>query len=334
MKVESLVCPSCGAGLPENVIRGKLFKCANCGGSLVWPERQATVSVKFGLFLCPECGTDNEQSRKFCRLCGNLLLKECPICEAVYYVGDNYCPNGHNFDEETKRLQEKAEQEKLEEERLLQESLEKERLEQEGLLDEELDSTLLDTPATAPVKEKRKSSPNAAIKIFSIGIGIVLSVLLFMFVDISFLFDYTTFQPAYGLSAFLAALFGPLAGFLVSFLGHMVGEMFLYGSPWWSWVIASGVSGLIFGMTFKRKKANKGQFKFKDILFFNLIQAFGNAVGWIIVAPLLDIVFYQEPAGFAFTDGLSSAVANTITTGIVGTFLLVAWAIIRPKKNK
>jgi tetratricopeptide (TPR) repeat protein len=100
MEITSLNCPNCGASISDKIVRGKLFKCDNCGNALVWPERRASLVLYFGARLCPSCGADNEQTREFCRNCGTSLVKGCPKCKTLFYVGDNFCPNGHNYDYE------------------------------------------------------------------------------------------------------------------------------------------------------------------------------------------------------------------------------------------
>jgi len=98
MEINSLDCPKCGGSIPEQIRRGKLFKCPHCGSTLVWPDKQATLVLSFGANLCPDCGVDNEPTRSFCRNCGTSLTKTCPQCKATLYVGDSYCPNGHDFE--------------------------------------------------------------------------------------------------------------------------------------------------------------------------------------------------------------------------------------------
>ena len=169
--------------------------------------------------------------------------------------------------------------------------------------------------------------------IVAIGIGAALFMLLFMYVKIPSPVPDTSIQTAYGLGAFMATLFGPIAGALIAFIGHALSDAIQYGSPWWSWVIASGVAGFIFGFAFKRTKVDEGEFKLKDILVFNLIQLIGNAFAWIVVAPLLDIVIYQEPASYVFTQGIVAAASNFVTTAVIGTLLLVAYAATRTKKG-
>ena len=169
--------------------------------------------------------------------------------------------------------------------------------------------------------------------IVATGLGAAIFTLLFMYVKVPSPIPETSFQTAYGLSAFFATLFGPIAGALISFIGHALSDAIQYGSPWWSWVIASGVSGFIFGFAYKRTKVEEGIFKGKDILVFNIIQVIGNVIAWIVVAPLLDILIYQEPVNLVFVQGVTAAIMNSISVGVIGTLLLIAYAATRTKKG-
>lgn len=169
--------------------------------------------------------------------------------------------------------------------------------------------------------------------IVATGLGAAIFMLLFMYVKVPSPIPETSFQTAYGLSSFFAALFGPIAGALISFIGHALSDAVQYGTPWWSWVIASGVSGFVFGFAYKRTKVEEGEFKGKDILTFNVIQIVGNAISWILVAPVLDILIYQEPVNLVFAQGFTAFAMNSISAGIIGTLLLIAYAATRTKKG-
>jgi energy-coupling factor transport system substrate-specific component len=119
----------------------------------------------------------------------------------------------------------------------------------------------------------------------------------------------------------------------MAFIGHALSDAIQYGSPWWSWVIASGVASFIFGLAFKKTRVEEGEFKFKDILTFNLYQVIGNAVAWLLLAPVLDIVIYAEPANLVFTQGAVACLMNIISAGVIGTLLLIAYAATRTKKG-
>lgn len=169
--------------------------------------------------------------------------------------------------------------------------------------------------------------------IVATGLGAAIFMLLFMYVKVPSPVPETSFQTAYGLSAFFGTIYGPIAGGLIAFIGHGLSDALQYGSPWWSWVIASGVASFIFGFAYHNTKVEEGEFKTKDIIRFNLIQIVGNVIAWLIVAPILDIVIYAEPAKLVFTQGAIAAVMNSISAGVIGTFFLIAYAATRTKKG-
>lgn len=169
--------------------------------------------------------------------------------------------------------------------------------------------------------------------IVATGLGAALFALLFMYVKVPTGIPETSIQTAYGLGAFFAALFGPIAGGLIAFIGHAVSDALQYGSPWWSWVIASGVSMFITGLVYTKIRADEGEFGWKDVLRFNIYQILGNIIAWIVVAPLLDILIYAEPVNLVFTQGAVACLWNAIASGVIGTLLLFAYSKVRPKKG-
>ena len=88
-----------------------------------------------------------------------------------------------------------------------------------------------------------KKSPVTTI--VAIGIGAALFFVLGKFVSIPSPVPNTNISTQYGLLAFMAVLFGPLAGLLIAFIGHALIDFSAGWGVWWSWVIASGVCGLI-----------------------------------------------------------------------------------------
>jgi len=169
--------------------------------------------------------------------------------------------------------------------------------------------------------------------IVATGLGAAIFMLLFMYVKIPSPIPETSFQTAYGLAAFMGALFGPVACALIAFIGHALSDAIQYGSPWWSWVIASGVAGFAFGLALNKTGVEKGKVSGKEILVFNLIQIAGNIVAWIGVAPALDILIYAEPVNLVFTQGAVAAGMNIVSAGVIGTVLLIAYAATRPKEG-
>ena len=176
-----------------------------------------------------------------------------------------------------------------------------------------------------------KKSP--VVTIVAIGIGAALFFVLGRFVAIPSPVPNTNISLQYGLLAFMAALFGPVAGALIGLIGHALID-FSYGwGIWWSWVIASACFGALIGLVANRIKLSEGEFGKKDILTFNVGQILGHIIAWGLIAPVLDIVMYAEPANKVFLQGLVGGVANIVTTAIVGTLLCVAYAAAKPKKG-
>ena len=171
---------------------------------------------------------------------------------------------------------------------------------------------------------------STVVTIVAIGIGAALFFVLGRFVAIPSPVPNTTISIQYGLLAFMAALFGPVAGILIAFIGHALID-FSYGwGIWWSWVIASGVAGLVMGLGAKKINVEKS-FGTKEIVTFNITQVIAHLIAWGIVAPVLDILIYSEPANKVFLQGLVGGLANIVTTAIVGTLLCVAYAAAKPK---
>ena len=127
--------------------------------------------------------------------------------------------------------------------------------------------------------------------------------------------------------------FSPLVGGAIGLIGHALGDAVFYGSVWWSWVFPDAVFGIIVGLFAAKYKVKEGSFGGKEIGLFNIVQVVANALAWILVAPVLDIVIYAEPVNKVFTQGVAAFVANVIIIGILGTLLLVAYSKVGAKSG-
>ncbi|MEG1847356.1 MAG: ECF-type riboflavin transporter substrate-binding protein [Lachnospiraceae bacterium] len=161
--------------------------------------------------------------------------------------------------------------------------------------------------------------------IVAIGIGAALFFVLGRFVAIPSPIPNTTINIQYAILGVFGVLFGPIVGVLTGLIGHVLIDL-SWGSPWWSWIIASAVFGLIVGFAHKKIAIEEGKFGGKEIAAFNICQVIAHAVAWLLVAPGLDILIYSEPASKVFTQGGAAFVMNALSTAIVGTILLVAYA--------
>ena len=169
--------------------------------------------------------------------------------------------------------------------------------------------------------------------IVAIGIGAALFFVLGRFVAIPSPVPNTNICLQYGLLGFMAVLFGPIAGLLIGLIGHFLIDLSWGGGIWWSWVIASGIFGLLMGCISRKIALADGVFGKKGIATFNITQIIAHLICWVGVAPALDIAMYAEPANKVFVQGLVGGVANIITTAIVGTLLCLAYAAAKPKKG-
>ncbi len=169
--------------------------------------------------------------------------------------------------------------------------------------------------------------------IVATGLGAALFTLLFMYIKVPTGIPETDIQTAYGIGAFFAALFGPIAGGLIALIGHALSDAVQYGSPWWSWVIASGFSCFAIGFVYPRLRVDEGIFGLKDLLVFNIFQLVANAISWVIIAPVLDILIYSEPANLVFVQGAVAAVSNAVSCGVIGSVLLVLYSKTRSQKG-
>ena len=175
---------------------------------------------------------------------------------------------------------------------------------------------------------------NKSVKtIVAIGIGAALFFVCGRFIAIPCPIPNVTINIQYGVLAFMAAAFGPIAGCLVGLIGHALIDASWGWGIWWSWVIASAVFGLLMGTTRGMYRVDKGEFGGKQIARFNVSQLIAHILAWGVVAPALDIIIYAEPASKVFLQGLVAGAGNIVTTAIVGTILCIAYSAARPKSG-
>ena len=169
--------------------------------------------------------------------------------------------------------------------------------------------------------------------IVAIGIGAALFFVCGRFIAIPSPAPNVSITIQYGVLGFMAAVFGPIAGVLIGLIGHAFVDFAAGWGIWWSWVIASGVFGLLMGFACKKINLDDGVCGKKEIVRFNVCQVICHVICWGVVAPVLDIVIYAEPIEKLFAQGLVSGISNAVTTAIIGTLLCVAYAKAKPQKG-
>lgn len=173
-----------------------------------------------------------------------------------------------------------------------------------------------------------------AIKtIVAIGIGAAVFMILGRFGSIPSGIPNTNLETSYAFLALMSVIFGPMAGAAIGFIGHTLKDLMITGSPWFSWIIASSVTGLIIGLSKRRINIEEGNFSKKQVIRFNIYQIVANVIAWFIVAPTLDIVIYSEPLDKLYLQGAVAGISNIVIVGTLGSSLLYTYAKTRTKKG-
>lgn len=169
-------------------------------------------------------------------------------------------------------------------------------------------------------------------KIVAVGIGAAVFFILGRFLSIPIGIPNTSLETTYPFLALMSALFGPVVGGLIGLIGHGVKDLLTYGL-WISWVISSGITGFGYGLAAKRINISNGVFEKNDIIKFNIGQFLTNIVAWAVVAPVLDILIYSEPANKVFVQGIVAALTNSLSVAILGTLLIIAYTKTQTAEN-
>ena len=171
---------------------------------------------------------------------------------------------------------------------------------------------------------------NNSIKtVVATGIGAALFIIIGTLINIPTPIPNTNIQLQYAVIALFAVIYGPTVGFFSGFIGHALKDALQYGSPWWTWVLVSGLIGLAIGLLAKKINIEKSPLTAKDYVWFNAVQIIANVVGWALIAPYGDILIYSEPASKVFAQGILSAVINSLTIAIGGSLLLAVYSKTR-----
>ncbi len=175
---------------------------------------------------------------------------------------------------------------------------------------------------------------NNSIKtVVATGIGAALFIIIGTLINIPTPIPNTNVQLQYAVIALFAVIYGPTVGFFSGFIGHALKDALQYGSPWWTWVLVSGLIGLAIGLLAKKINIEKSPLTAKDYVWFNAVQIIANVIGWGVIAPYGDILIYSEPASKVFAQGFLSALINSLTIAIAGSLLLAVYSKTRTQSG-
>ncbi len=144
-------------------------------------------------------------------------------------------------------------------------------------------------------------------------------------------FANTTLKPAMAILALFSVLFGPGVGFLVGFIGHWVTDLFSGWGVWFTWVLGSGLVGMIIGLfpMITKNRLKDGIFNFYQLTAFVILTFLGNFFGYGVSA-LLDELLYAEPISKVLIQLFIIATGNALLVSVVGSFILQSVA----KRNR
>ena len=165
-----------------------------------------------------------------------------------------------------------------------------------------------------------------------IGIGIMTTLMLLT--SITTPIEGVYIQLAYGYLALFAGVAGAIPAAIVGFTGHVLFDLIYTDHLWISWALSTGALGFVFGFAIRRKSLRQGVFSRHDMVRFNVVQAAVNIAIFGLIAPTLDVLFYQSSTAVVFTQGWIASIINLLTVAIFGTITLKLYANYKLKQNK
>ena len=165
-----------------------------------------------------------------------------------------------------------------------------------------------------------------------LGIGIMTAIMILT--SMTTPFEGVYIQFAYGYLALFAGVAGAIPAAIVGFTGHVLFDLIYTDHLWLSWALSTGALGFVFGFAIRRKSLRQGVFSQHDMVRFNVVQAVVNIAIFGLIAPTLDVLFYQSATTIVFTRGWIISIVNLLTVALVGTTSLKLYANYKLKQNK
>lgn len=165
-----------------------------------------------------------------------------------------------------------------------------------------------------------------------LGIGIMTT--LMTLTSITTPIEGVYIQLAYGYLALFAGVAGAIPAAIVGFTGHVLFDLINTDHLWLSWALSTGALGFVFGFAIRRNSLRQGVFSRHDMVRFNVVQAAVNIAIFGLIAPTLDVLFYQRSTTIVFTQGWIVSIINLLTVAVFGTITLKLYANYKLKQNK
>jgi energy-coupling factor transport system substrate-specific component len=165
----------------------------------------------------------------------------------------------------------------------------------------------------------------------AIVIGAALMFLLNRYVALPSGVLNTNLNLGIAILAAFAAIFGPLAGFLIGLIGHFLTDLTAGYGLWWSWIFSSALFGLAVGFFWKSYNVEEGGFGIKQCLVFNGVQAVANVIAWVFIARTLDLIIYNEPFELVSLQGFVAAGLNIAVVQLLGSLIVFCYSKVKSR---
>ena len=173
-------------------------------------------------------------------------------------------------------------------------------------------------------------SPSPVTQVVAIGIGAALFFVLGRFVAIPTPVPNTAISIQYAILAVFAVLYGPLGRCsrrlhrAPAHRRHRLRDLDLLGA------VLRRVRPDRRALLLRNAVAD-GEFTGRTATRFALAVLLANAVAWLVVAPLGDVVIYSEPANKVWTQGALAFVSNSLTAVVLGIIILSVYSRTRTR---
>lgn len=159
-------------------------------------------------------------------------------------------------------------------------------------------------------------------KIYVTIISIILFYLLGRYAKITTGIDITYVFLQYPLLCIVSIIYGPIVGVITGIVGHTLIDIANSSYVWFSWVTGTGYLGASLGLIAKewklKKMPSENKKKYTKIRLQYALIIFGlNVLAFLVVAPILEVLFYKATIANAFSRGLFIAISNGLTSAIV-----------------
>ena len=172
---------------------------------------------------------------------------------------------------------------------------------------------------------------------FSVKTIIVSVIAVAVFLLLGRLLSVPSLYVLYGIFAFAAAVFGPIAGLLIGLAGRFLSFLHIGSGGFgiaWGQVIAAGIFGLLTGIACRRFTLYDGQLSKRDLAGFNIAQILCCILSLVLVEPLLGWIMEKKPYITLLTLSLKPAAFCILGTAVTGTVLLFIYAFATPRKRR